>query len=255
MTTGDLNFGTANTSVSFDPDWAFGWGKRFANWEFSGGIQHELTSGLSVNVSYFRRIYTNFNSTINRLQNPEDFDSYCVTVRVDPQLPGGGGNEVCGLYEVTPEKNGLQDSVRTFSDTFGKEQRHWNGVDITMNARMDNGLLLQGGLSTGSTKLDDCDVAPNEPNPGGGSSIDPDPFCSSKTPFLTQVKFLGSYTLPYDVQNRGDLSEPPGAGDSDTDDIQLRGDLCGARTPQYPRRGGANGRSTCSTAARNTRNG
>ena len=79
-----------------------------------------------------------------------------------------------------------------------------------MNARMDNGLLLQGGLSTGSTKLDDCDVAPNEPNPGGGSSIDPDPFCSSKTPFLTQVKFLGSYTLPYDVQIAATYQSLPG---------------------------------------------
>ena len=203
VTRGDVNFGTAVLDTTFDPDWAFGWGNRFANWEFSGGIQHELADGLSVNVSYFRRIFTNFRSTNNRLQNPEDFDPYCVTVRVDPRLPGGGGNELCGLYEVTPEKDGLQDSVWTFSDNFGKEQRHWNGVDVTMNARMDNGLLLQGGLSTGSTKFDDCDVRANLNNPG-------DPFCSSKTPFLTQVKFLGSYTLPYDIQIAATYQSLPG---------------------------------------------
>jgi hypothetical protein len=65
-------------------------------------------------------------------------------------------------------------------------------------------------VSTGSTKLDSCDVAPNAPNPGSDGSVDPDPFCASKSPFLTQVKFLGSYTLPYDIQIAGTYQNLPG---------------------------------------------
>ncbi len=35
-------------------------------------------------------------------------------------------------------------------------------------------------------------------------------FCSTKTPFLTQVKLLGSYTLPYDIQLAGTFQSLPG---------------------------------------------
>ena len=46
-------------------------------------------------------------------------------------------------------------------------------------------------MSTGRRSEDDCDLAANLDNP---STL----CCAWDTPFLTQVKFLGSYTLPYD---------------------------------------------------------
>ena len=39
---GNPAFGTPIITSFFDPDWAFGWGKRFANWEFSGGVQTQV---------------------------------------------------------------------------------------------------------------------------------------------------------------------------------------------------------------------
>ena len=68
---------------------------------------------------------------------------------------------------------------------------------------MDNGLLLQGGVSTGRQSEDDCELAAALDNP---STL----YCAWQTPFLTQVKFLSSYTLPYDIQIAGTFQSLPG---------------------------------------------
>ena len=199
---GNPAFGTPQITEFFDPDWAFGWGNRAANWEFSGGVQHELTSGVSLNVSVFRRIFINYSAVNNRSQNPGDFDPYCVTVPANPALPNSG-QELCGLFEITPTLFGLEDEITTFADTFGNRKRHWTGVDFSINARMDNGLLLQGGVSTGRTSNDQCDLNANLNDP---SQL----FCATQTPFLTQVKLLGSYPLPWDLQISGTFQSLPG---------------------------------------------
>ena len=199
-------FGTPIITEFFDPAWAFGWGDRFANWEFSAGVQQEVTDGVSLNVSLFRRVYVNYSVVDNRSISSADFDPYCVTVPTDPQLPNSG-QELCGLFEITPAKFGvLADDITTNADNFGSRTQHWIGVDITVNARMDNGLLLQGGVSTGRTSSDNCELSAALDNP---SQL----FCATDTPFLTQVKLLGSDTLPWDVHLRH-LPESSGKPDS-----------------------------------------
>ena len=44
--------------------------------------------------------------TDNQLVTPADYDPYCVTAPVDTRLPGGGGYQVCGLYDIKPAKFG-----------------------------------------------------------------------------------------------------------------------------------------------------
>ena len=68
----------------FDPEWAFGWGLKKANWEFSGSIQHELLDNVSLDVGYFRRSYINFDAWDNRNVGLEDFDEYTIMVPEDP---------------------------------------------------------------------------------------------------------------------------------------------------------------------------
>jgi len=200
--TSNAAFGTPQVTQEFDPAWAYGWGKRHANWEFSAGVQHEVTDGMSVNLSFFRRVFVNYSAENNRLQNAADFDPYSVTVPNDSRLPNSG-QVLTGLYEVSPAKYGAEDAITTTADNFGMRQQHWNGIDFTVNARMNNGLLVQGGVSSGFTSTDACDLNANLNNP---SQL----FCSTKTPFLTQVKLLGSYTLPYDIQLAGTFQSLPG---------------------------------------------
>jgi hypothetical protein len=220
------NFGNPRLNTFFDPDWAFGWRQRPSDWEFSGSVQRELRSGVSVTVGYFRRIYTNFETQLNRAVGADDVDYFSVTAPVDPRLPNGGGQEIRGIPDLKPSKVGIIDNVTTRTDNFGTRRQHWNGVDLTIDARLQ-GILLEGGLSTGKASVDECDLVRAVPSVlflvrdqrvptsycrntsvssiTGGSTLG-----GSTEPFLTQIKFLGSYTLPYEVQVAATFQSFPG---------------------------------------------
>ena len=108
-----------------------------------------------------------------------------------------------GLYDLNPNKVGQQNNLVTFSDNYGKYTEHWNGLDFTVNARPRDGVVLQGGVSTGRTSTDLCEVRAKIPELSfaTGWSAFPIvgltyPYCQVDTAFLTQVKLLGTYTIP-----------------------------------------------------------
>jgi hypothetical protein len=203
-------FGQAIITEFYDPEWAFGWGKRHANWEFSTSVQHEVLPRVSIDVGYFHRAFVNFETVDNRANGAGDFDTFSVTAPLDPRLPGGGGYVVNGFVDPIPAVAGITDELTVSADNFGGESRTWNGVDIGVNARIED-LLLQGGLSTGKTTENNCGLVTQLPElliDRGDYS--PSDFCDTSTPFLTQVKFLGSYTLPYEVQIAATFQTLPG---------------------------------------------
>jgi hypothetical protein len=205
----NLNFGRPVVSFRYDPEWAFGFQNRPYNWEFSGGVQHELMPRVSVSAAYFRRIYGNFTVTDNVLVGPQNYSPYCVTAPADPRLPSGAGEQICGLLDLNTDKVGQLDRVGTFASNFGNQFEHWNGVDLTMNARLPN-VLLQGGVSTGRTFEDSCEVVRAVPEAAAAGNVNSDRFCRTQSPFLTQVKLLGAYTLPYDIQLSGTFQTSAG---------------------------------------------
>ena len=78
----------------------------------------------------------------------------------------------------------------------------WHGVDVNVNVRIRNGLTFQGGTSTGREVADECEVIVDNP-----SRRD----CRVTEPFRTQVKGLGTYTIPkVDVQVSGTFQSRPG---------------------------------------------
>jgi len=187
----DLRFGTQIPSTVYDPEVLVGWGKRGYNWEISAGVQHELTNRVGVDVSYFRRIYGNFTVTDNRAVAATDYSPFQIVAPTNPELPDGGGYPVSGLFDVNPNRVGQVDNYVTFASGFGKQIEHWNGIDFTVNARPGRGLLLQGGISTGRTSTDNCEIRGVLPETGALN-----PFCHVDTDFLTQIKLLGTYTIP-----------------------------------------------------------
>ena len=94
-------FATPTITEFFDPDWAFGWGKKLTNWVYSGSIQHELAPGVSVDVGYFRRHYINFSTVDDRSNSAADWDQYTITVPENPALPNGGGYPIT-LVDLNP---------------------------------------------------------------------------------------------------------------------------------------------------------
>ncbi len=219
-TISDLRFGQAIPSQTYNPAILNGFGVRPYDWEFSAGVQHEVARNLAINVAYFRRIYGNFIVTDNRAVTAADYGVYSVTAPADSRLPGGGGYTVNNLYDVNPNKVGQINNYVTSSDDYGKEYEHWNGLDLTVNARPSRGVLFQGGASVGRTSFDNCAiraVLPELTNVasafGAGSiAVSPtNPFCHVDTQFLTQVKLLGSYTVPrVDINVAGTFQSLPG---------------------------------------------
>ena len=188
----DLTFGSTRPSTVYDPAILTGWNSRVANWEVSAGVQHQLVPRVGLNVGYFRRAYRNFIVTDNRAVGPEDYTPFGFSAPVDARLPGGGGYPVGGYYNLNPNKVGLVDNYVTAANNFGTQIEHWNGVDVSMNVRLP-GVRAQGGLSTGRTSTDRCDIARQLPEILVTQSLSQ---CHVDTNFLTQVKLLATSTIP-----------------------------------------------------------
>jgi hypothetical protein len=199
----NLNFGGQVPTRNDDPKTYNGWGTRAYNWEFSTGVQQEVMKGLAVNVGYFRRIYGNFTVQDNLATTAADYTQFTVKAPLDPRLPGGGGYDIGPLYDLNPNKVGQVNNLVTFADNYGKYIEHWNGVDVTVNARLPHNVTVQGGMSTGRTSTDLCEVQAKIPELtiSQGWSAFPVlspvfPGCAVTTNFLTQYKGLGTYNIP-----------------------------------------------------------
>ncbi|MBI4265191.1 MAG: TonB-dependent receptor [Acidobacteria bacterium] len=196
------NFGTAVPGVTFDEDLLTGFGHRQSNWEFSAGMQHAVLPRVSVDVGYFRRIWQNFSATDNLTYGPQDYDYFSIVVPSHPGLPNGGGYTLDGLRDLKPEVFGRPAQERQLlSGVFGEQTEHWNGVDVTVNARLENGLTLQLGTSTGRTSENDCAIVQKLPEMNATRPLQ---FCDRQTPWLTSIKGYAVYTIPVvDVQVAG----------------------------------------------------
>jgi hypothetical protein len=201
----NTNFGKVVPGATFDPATLRGWGQRNYNWEFSSGVQQRLGERISAEVSYFRRWFGNFTVTDNLATAPSDYSLYSIAAPLDSRLPGGGAYTIGGLYDLNPAKFGVPaQNYVTLSDRYGTQIEHWNGFDVNLSARPGGGLLFQGGVSTGRTTTDNCDVVTKLDNP---SPL----YCHVDTLFLTQVKALGSYLVPRaQVQISGTFQSIPG---------------------------------------------
>src|SRR5688572_9251524 len=143
-------FGSAARSATFDDILRRGYGNRETNWEFSAGVQHELLPRVSLDVGYFRRIWKNFRVTDDLSLAASDFQTFSMIVPSDPRLPGGGGNRLEGLVALNQSAFGRPLLANnTLDRTYGSQKEHWNGFDVTLDARLQNGLSLQLGTSTG----------------------------------------------------------------------------------------------------------
>ena len=193
-------FGTVVVNTRYADDVLRGFGKRGYNWQTSASIQHELTPGMAVNVGFFRTSFGNFTQVDNLLVTPADYDPYCISAPADSRLPGGGGYQVCDLYDIKPEKFGQVDNLVTQASNFGDRKEVFTGVDATFTGRFGRGTLV-GGMSTGHT-VTQC-VNPDLP------SVQ---FCNNNPPFtqLLQFKVAGSYPLWWGIQAAANLQNLKG---------------------------------------------
>ncbi len=222
------SFGSAIPGTRYDPAIMNGWGERPWNWEFSVGVQHEIMPRMSGSVAYFRRIQGNFYVMDNEAYGPNDFTEFSVTAPTNSAL-ATSGQSVGGFLDP----NGVRapQNVIKAASQFGKQKGHWNGFDLSLDARPFDNLYVQGGAGLGKMMSDVCDIADDVPEvmfspfPPAGQAIQPGIqftvrdvnqvqgvtgapgpaggtwtsrlHCHQETPWQAQYKALGSYTLPW----------------------------------------------------------
>ncbi len=106
-------------------------------------------------------------------------------------------------WNISNAKFGQTRDFVTRASNFGDRTQYWHGVDVNIQARMGNGLSLQGGTSTGRQVLDSCDVIIDNPSQRN---------CHVAYPFQTQLRGLATYTVPkLDVLVSGTFQSTPGS--------------------------------------------
>jgi hypothetical protein len=215
------NLGRPVFNRTFDPNFVGGFGHRPYNWSLGLSVQHEVVSRVSVTAGFVRNWWGNWYVVDNRATSFEDYTPFSIRAPVDARLPGGGGYTVGGLYNLVPTRVGQVDELAQSHKNFGDQQENWQGFNVGVVARLDWGLTLQGGTSTGRKMADGCAVRERLPELGAGPTGQPNssvtanvlvttargsmsvtnPWCRYREPYRTDFRGLVAYTIPRaDVQ-------------------------------------------------------
>ena len=214
-------FGTVLPGTSFDPDLMKGWGKRQYNWELTAGVQHEILPRVSAELQYARRSYGNFRITDDLNVGPQDYERFTLTVPQDSRLPDGGGYRLTA-FDLRPTASPTTNYLVTRAKNYGDMTEVYNGVNLTLRGRLDNGMTWQGGFGTGNVVNDDCDIVDDLPemlHTAGGNptrnfatAARPLERCHEDNAWRTSVQALAAYVIPkIDVQVSGTFQNHPGA--------------------------------------------
>ena len=197
-------FGTVNVNTVYDPTVTSGWGARSHDWQTSVSVQQELFPRVALTAGYFRSWYGGFTATQNLLAPPSAYSPYCITAPMDSRLPGGGGYQICGLYDINPQNFGRVSNVVYPASQFGEQRQVTDFIDIDLNARLWKGGRVAGGVSTGQIMTDNCFVV-NSPQQLY--------LCHQVNGWWSQTQFKlnVSYPLPWwDIKASGVLQNLPG---------------------------------------------
>jgi hypothetical protein len=211
----NVNFGSSVITQAYAPGVPT---TRGYNWEGSASVQHELARNVSLNAAYFRRWFGNLTVTQNTKVTTADFSPYCITVPSDSRLPGGGGGQLCGLNDVNGNRFGQSFSLIQEAGQFGTQEDVFDGIDVSVNARLPKGLVVQGGVSTGRERTNNCyalnDLSLVSFSTGAAFTTGTprlSSFCDTRPPFQPNVKALAVYPLPWwGLQTSATYQDLPG---------------------------------------------
>jgi hypothetical protein len=184
-----LGFGGLTSLQTPDPNF-----DRPYNIETSVAVQHELIPRVSVNAQWYHRVFHNLTVTDYTFRSPSDYSAVNVVSPLD--------GEVITVYNISAAALTRVERVDFASS---KRQQVYDGYELGFATRLPGGAQLFGGTTTQHTFNVNCDQ-PDDPNQIR--------FCDAHdrpNPFTTQLKFAGSYELPWwGIQTSASLQSEPG---------------------------------------------
>jgi hypothetical protein len=200
-------FGRNVSTVRYDPSVLNGWGKRGHNDEWTVAAQHQLAARMAINGGYYRRTFGNQTFTDDLRFDAGSYDYFCMPAPVDPNLPGGGGYQVCGVPDLKPAVFALglpADNLIRFSDDFGGETNLYQGFDINLESRFSNGGFVRGGIGATSRTFDNCNLAAAGIEYGNFEQYaDGTNTCHREYGYRPGLGASGSYPGPWGIQISG----------------------------------------------------
>ena len=198
----NLNFGNPNPALTVvNPAILGGWGVRPWDWQLGASVQQEIAPRVSVNVGYNRRWFGNFFVVSNSLTTAADYDTWTFTAPQNPALPVSGSTLT--YYNINPAASARgARNYQTFETDYAPARtQYWHGVDVNLNARLRNGIIFQGGTTTGRGVQNTCALVAKLPEllavVGGATTIHQRiDSCDVTEPFVTTFRGLATYTIP-----------------------------------------------------------
>jgi hypothetical protein len=204
------NFGSAVPNRHPDPNIG-----REYDWEYSGGIQHELVPGISVGASWYHRETYNMTKSVNGPFTEKDY----TIVNVVSPLDGS----IIPAYNLNPAKRGLIDRTDINSTDGNLRSFSYNGFEFGAGARIKRATVT-AGWTLDRTILNHCDELENWGNlsavyydASGQNANQPKSdfhYCNQSAlglPYLNEFKLYGSYQLPWQMQVNAAFQSYPGA--------------------------------------------
>jgi hypothetical protein len=204
------NFGSAVPNRHPDPNIG-----REYDWEYSGGIQHELVPGISVGASWYHRETYNMTKSVNGPFTEKDY----TIVNVVSPLDGS----IIPAYNLNPAKRGLIDRTDINSTDGNLRSFSYNGFEFGAGARIKRATVT-AGWTIDRTILNHCDELENWGNlsavyydASGQNANQPKSdfhYCNQSAlglPYLNEFKLYGSYQLPWQMQVNAAFQSYPGA--------------------------------------------
>lgn len=177
----NLNFGQNNPNANnYAPELLTG--LRSYNWETTVVIDRQLMTGISVTAAYYHKVFKGSTASDNLLVTPADYSSYCITAPVDSRLPGGGGNQICDLYDISQALFGRSENLIIPVDN----SNAYDGFDFLQSVRL-KGATISGGINIQRTTNNSC-VLIDSPDLR---------FCDAKAPFIANGTYIGVVPLPW----------------------------------------------------------
>ncbi|MGE3778891.1 MAG: carboxypeptidase regulatory-like domain-containing protein [Pirellulaceae bacterium] len=188
----NTNFGRS-ASRTPDPDI-----ERTYSWEYSVGVQQQLTSFLSLTAAWYHRTYRSLEKTDNILVNPSDYVAFQVPNPLD-------SSDIITVYNLSPAKRGQVQLLDTNSDT---NRQTYDGFELSFATRLPNGGNIFGGWTADRHVSVSCDA--ENPNGEAGTDIPTGlsfhqggRFCDQRAlglPFRSDFKIAGAYPIPFGIQ-------------------------------------------------------
>jgi hypothetical protein len=219
---------TANFGTRSDRNPAPGL-KRFSNWEYTGSIQHQLMSRVSVTAAIFRRTYRDLEVLDRGQITNADYTSFTTATPSFSNDPTIGDaidpNAILTIYNLNTAKRGVFSANQVdFNSTgalggVGPNQSTYTGFEFSWSARLSRSTVF-GGWTMEKNVSKFCD---SNDNPNGMTASDlyegatvsnGGRFCDQgqfSIPFRHEFKLAGNYPLPFGVDVGAVVQSYPGS--------------------------------------------